>query len=151
MGQFSPRNPRFKERVEGKLKGQAFMKHIGFRIVDISAGSVTGELDLEAIHKQQFGILHGGVVSTVADIVAGFSAYTLAPADKDVVTGEIKISYFRPGKGTKVRAVGKVVKPGRNICFVESEVYAIGEVEKLIAKATTTMVFIDKVQYQPTN
>ncbi len=143
---FDPPNPLFRERVLRKLEGQEFMRHIGFEITRIDAGEVEGEMELRQVHLQQFGRLHGGVVTTLADIVAGFAAYTLAPESKDVVTGEIKVSYLRAGKGTHVRAVGKVLKPGRTLCFVESEVYAGSPGNwELIAKASTSMVNIDRV------
>lgn len=146
QSEFVPPNPLFRERVLLKLEGQEFMRHIGFSITRIEAGEVEGEMALQQIHLQQFGRLHGGVVTTIADIVAGFAAYTVAPAEKDVVTGEIKISYLRAGKGSHVRAVGKVLKPGKTICFVEAEVFA-GSPGKwtLIAKASTSMVNIDRV------
>lgn len=146
MSRFIPPNPEFKSRIEDKLTRQHFMHLLGFEITDIEAGVVQGSLQLEEKHRQQFSILHGGVVSTVADIVAGFAAYTLAPADKDVVTAEIKISYFKPGRGQSIRARGEVIKPGRNVIFVEAEVWSNNDgEEKLIAKASTTMALIDRV------
>jgi uncharacterized protein (TIGR00369 family) len=144
--EFTPPNPAFRERVTLKLEGQEFMRHIGFEITRIDAGEVEGQMALQQIHLQQFGRLHGGVVTTLADIVAGFAAYTMAPASKDVVTGEIKVSYLRAGKGSHVRAVGKVLKPGRTVCFVEAEVFAGSPGNwSLIAKASTSMINIDRV------
>ena len=139
-----PPNPAFKERIEDMLTRQEFMKHIKFNIFRIEAGLVEGELTMEKCHEQQFGILHGGVVSTLADTVAGFAAYTLAPAEKDTVTAEIKISYYRKSTGGKIRAIGKVVKPSKQFAFVEAEVFSFHEgKEKLVARATSTMVYID--------
>ena len=102
-----------------------------------------GELEVDPIHFQQDGFVHGGVIATIADIVAGFSAVSLVAEDQKVVTGEIKVSYFARGKGEKLKAIGRVVKPGKRLNFCEAEVFSIsnGE-EKLIAKATTSMITI---------
>ncbi len=134
----------YKERVEHFLERQAFMKHIGFELRVIEEGRTEGWLDIKEIHKQQKGLVHGGVTATVADIVAGFAAYTTVPADCHVVTAEIKISYFKAGVGDKLHAIGYVIKAGRKLNFCEAEVWSVkGEERTLIAKATTTMAVIN--------
>lgn len=136
-------NEDFKNRVEKFLERQHFMKLVGFDLNVIEAGRTEGWLNLELQHQQQTGLVHGGVTATVADIVAGFAAYTLVPEDQHVVTGEIKISYFAPGRGDRLHAIGYVVKQGRKVNFCEAEVWCYnGEQKTLIAKATTTMVTI---------
>lgn len=136
-------NPNYKSRIEKFLERQFFMKHIGFDLNVISEGCTEGWLDIKQIHHQQKGLVHGGVTATVADIVAGFAAYTLVPEDHHVVTAEIKISYFKAGVGDKLYAKGWVLKQGRKLNFCEAEVYVVnGEKKTLIAKACTTMATI---------
>ncbi|MCG8389442.1 MAG: PaaI family thioesterase [Cytophagales bacterium] len=136
-------NPDFKSRVEKYLQRQEFMKHIGFNLDVIEAGRTEGKLTLEKKHLQQKGYAHGGLVATLADITAGFAAYTLVPDDHNVVTGEIKVSYFQPGIGQELHVKGWVIKPGRKINFCEAEVWCTNHDRKtLIAKATASMVTI---------
>jgi uncharacterized protein (TIGR00369 family) len=136
-------NTDYKERVRNFLKRQHFMHHIGFDLQVIEPGKTEGRMSIKEIHKQQKGLVHGGVIATVADIVAGFAAYTMVPDDHHVVTGEIKISYFRPGLGDELVAKGYVIKPGKKLQFCEAEVYCVHHGESiLIAKATTTMVTV---------
>ncbi|KYG85303.1 thioesterase [Roseivirga seohaensis] len=136
-------NPNFKSRIEKFLERQYFMKLVGFDLNVIEAGTTEGWLTLKQEHQQQTGLVHGGVTATVADIVAGFAAYTVVPEDHHVVTGEIKISYFSKGKGDRLHAIGKVIKQGRKLNFCEAEVWCLdGEKRTLIAKATTTMATI---------
>ena len=134
-------NPDFKNTINEKLDRQFFMQLLGFKITDISEGKIEGELALKDIHKQHKGFVHGGVIATVADIVAGFAAVSLVPADHHVVTVELKTSYLNPGLGEKLFAKGWVLKQGRKLNFCEAEVYAIsGSSEPvLIAKASATM------------
>ena len=140
---FKPKNINFKERVESHLAKQNFMHHIEFSLHKIEAGYTEGEMKLKPIHHQQDGFAHGGLVASIADIVAGFAAYTLVEIDQHVVTGEIKISYFAKGDGDTLRAKGIVVKPGKRVNFCEAEVYSVkGPSETLIAKASTSMIII---------
>lgn len=136
-----PKNSDFKARVEKYLLKQNFMHHIGFKLHTIEPGYTEGELKMEPMHHQQDGFAHGGLVATIADIVAGFAAYTLVGGKEHVVTGEIKISYFKKGMGSLLRARGTVIKPGKRLNFCEAEVYSVEEnAETLIAKASTTMI-----------
>jgi uncharacterized protein (TIGR00369 family) len=138
-----PRNPQFKDRITKQLEHQKFMHLINFDLTKIEAGYTEGELNVTSIHHQHDGFLHGGVVATIADIVAGFAACTLVDVNQNVVTGEIKVSYFAKGKGTKLKAIGRVIKAGRRMSFCEAEIYSITEDdEKMIAKASTSMITI---------
>jgi uncharacterized protein (TIGR00369 family) len=135
-----------KERIEDFLTRQFFMKHMGFHIDTFASGRIEGELQMDQIHKQQHGMAHGGVTATIADIVAGFAAYTVVQPHQHVVTAELKVSYLNPGFGPTLRAVGRVLKAGSKLVFCESEVYSVGQGEPLlIAKASATMAIIERV------
>lgn len=122
------------------------MKHIHCELTTIEAGYVVAEIDLENFHKQQIGYVHGGVTATIADVAAGFAGFTLVASDEHTVTAEIKVSYFSSGiirAGGKLRAIGRVVRPGNALHFCEADVFWIeNNEEKLIARATTTMAVI---------
>ena len=136
-------NPDFKKDIEEKLERQFFMKLINLKLTNIEEGLIEGELDVEQMHKQQKGFVHGGVIATMADVVAGFAAVSLVPKDYHVVTAEIKVSYLNPGLGDKLYAKGWVLRQGRRINFCEAEVYTFKGNEKLlVAKASATMASI---------
>ena len=136
-------NPQYKQRIVTYLEKQNFMDHIDFALNEIDVGVTAGWLKINEIHKQQKGLFHGGVIATVADIVAGFSAYSLVSENDNVVTGEIKISYLRPAIGDKLYAKGWVIRQGTRINFCEAEAWTMNDEEKVIvAKASTSMITI---------
>lgn len=143
-GMIKTYNPDFASDIRLKLERQEFMKLMGFEVTKIEAGRIEGELKLEQKHRQHKDFTHGGVIATLADIVAGFAAVSLVPKDHHVVTAEIKVSYFHPGIGDKLLAKGYVLKQGRKINFCEAEVYAVNgeEAPLLIAKASASMATI---------
>jgi uncharacterized protein (TIGR00369 family) len=142
--EFTVKNPDFRATIIGHLERQEFMKHIGCRLTVIDPGYVVAEIDLAKEHQQQLGLVHGGVTATIADVAAGFAGFTLVGPDEHTVTAEFKCSYFRKGRGQLLRAVGRVVKPGRAFHFCEADVFCIDDNgnEELIARATTTMAVI---------
>ncbi|WP_375419239.1 PaaI family thioesterase [uncultured Hymenobacter sp.] len=127
-------------RIRRKLLGQHFMHLIGADLTSIAPGRVEAELALAQQHQQQRGFAHGGLVATMADLVAGFAAVTLIPDTYGLVTSDLKVSYLNPGVGNRIKAIGWVLKAGRRLHFCEAEVWCD---DVLIAKATATMVVLE--------
>ena len=139
------RNPNYLDRVQEKINANLFGRHMGFKITSIDVGKVKGEMHNAEFLYQQDDFVHGGAIAAVADIVTGFSAYTLAAENEFIVTAEIKISYFKPCIGDRVEAIGWVLKPGSRMHFCEAEVFVFkGEQKILVAKASTTMAVVKK-------
>lgn len=142
--EYQSKNPHFKRDMIVKMQANHFMQHLGFNVTHIEEGYLEGELVLEKIHLQQNGFVHGGITSTLADIVMGFSAFTLVAEGEGTVTSDLKIAYLRPGIGNKIIAKGRVIKPGNLLHYCEADVYCVhpdkGEV--LIARGYSTMCVV---------
>ena len=127
-------------RIRRKLERQHFMHLIGADLTVITPGRVEAELALQQQHQQQRGFAHGGLVATLADLVAGFAAVTLIPDTHGLVTADLRVSYLHPGVGQRLRAIGWVLKAGRRLHFCEAEVWCD---DLLIAKASATMAVVE--------
>ncbi len=140
LSKLNPQNPQFKDFINEKLKGQHFMRHIGFDLTTIEPGYIEGRAPIKDFLTQQDGFIHGGVTSTIADVVCGFAAFSLVSEEEHVVTGNLSISYLSPGKGSHIFGKGYVIKPGKRLNFCEGEVWVESQKEdKLIAKISATM------------
>ena len=140
----TPRHPDYKAYTELMISRNKFMQWMKFRMTAIEPGYMEGELDFEEMHEQQNGWLHGGVTSTILDMVQGFASYSMVEPGQKVFTVEAKISYFNPGIAKKFYARGGVVKPGKRFHFCEGELYYIdanGQ-EVTVAKGSATMAVI---------
>jgi uncharacterized protein (TIGR00369 family) len=70
------------------------------------------------------GVVHGGLVCTLLDTVAGCAVHTTLPKGMAYTSIELKVNYLRAvhaGSGP-LTAIGRVVKPGRRVAFAEGEV-----------------------------
>jgi uncharacterized protein (TIGR00369 family) len=144
MKKFESRNPRFREYTEYKIAKNKHMKWLGFEMKTIEAGYMEGELVFKEIHEQQNGWLHGGVSSTILDMVQGFAAYSMVEDGQQVFTVEAKISYYNPGISNKFFSRGYVVKPGKRFHFCEGEIYYLKDdgTEVIVAKGSATMAVV---------
>lgn len=129
------------DRIHQSFGAQSMMETLGAALEDVSRGSVTITAPILPGAMQQQGFGHAGLTFSIGDSAAGYAALTTLPLDREVVTAEIKINLLAPAMGDRLIAVGKVVKPGKRLCVVTSEVFAETEgTRKLIAILQGTMV-----------
>jgi len=93
---------------------------------------------------QQDGVVHAGVISTMADHTSGTAAGTLMEASQIVLTSEFKLHLLRPARGP-LTCTATVLKPGRLFSIVEAEVLAA---DVLVAKLIGTFAIVDQVSNQ---
>ena len=138
---FSPKDSGFAQRVRDSFQRQTVMGLIGARLGRVEAGEVEIELPFRADLCQQHGFFHAGITSTIADSAAGYAGYSLFPADASVLTVEFKINLLAPADGDLLRAVGRVVKPGRTLTITEAEVSVVKNgAEKVCARMSQTLM-----------
>lgn len=120
---------------------QKFIHHLGVEISDLSEGYCEMTLDYDDRWSQQNGFFHGGVIGTLADTVAGAAAATMMAEQGNCVTSEYKINLLTPAKGERMIATGKIIKSGRSLKVVESNVYVMnGSERRHCATALVTLV-----------
>ena len=125
------------------FRAAPFVADMGMELESLGDGECVSLLHVAQRHLQQNGLIHAGVQATMADHTAGAAAFTQVQAGCYVVTAEIKISYLRAAKGERLRCRSRILKPGRQFTFVESEVFCISAgKEVLVAKASATMAVV---------
>ena len=62
-----------------------------------------------------------------------------------IATAELKINLLRPARGERLVCRGRVLKPGKQLSFVEAEVYCVAAgKEHLVAKVSATMAMVSQ-------
>lgn len=96
-----------------------FNIHNGIRLVELEEDFCVVEAGLTAQALNSWGMAHGGLVYSVCDFAAG----VIASQGKTCVTQSGSIYYLRPCMGSLIRAEGRIVKRGRTVTLVETNVY----------------------------
>lgn len=129
------------DRIAQSFAAQTMMATFGAELAEVSKGAATITAPILPGARQQQGFGHAGLTFSIGDSAAGYAALSMLPLDMEVVTSEIKINLLAPARGALLKAKGRVVKPGRRLCVVTSEVFAVDQgVETLIAILQGTMV-----------
>ena len=136
-----PRDPDWDAKVRASFARQTFMKTIEARLIALAPGACEIELPFRGDLCQQHGFLHGGVVTAIAANAGGYAAFTLMPPGTSVVGVEYKINLFGSPKGERIRAKGKVLRPGRTLHAVEAEIEAEqGDTWHAVGRMLATMM-----------
>ena len=139
------RNPDFAAHVRAIFSKAAFVTDLGISLERIEEGRCETSLLVKPRHLQQDGVVHAGVLATIADHTAGGAAATLLSADQGILSIEFKINLLRSARGAQLVCKSLVLKAGRTISVVESELFSLaapGEAGTLCAKATVTLAIV---------
>ena len=141
MTSFQTQDADFERRVRENFARQHVMQLIGATLKRVEAGAVDIVLPFREDLTQQNGYIHAGIITTVADSACGYAAYTLMPADSEVLSVEFKVNLLRPAGGERFVAEGRVLKAGKTLTVTRCDVYGqTGEEQKLVATMLATMI-----------
>ena len=95
-------------------------------------------------HKQIHGVVHGGVLASIADTAGGLATYLSLPPGSRTATVEMKINFLEPVSRGTIYAEARVIRLGKYLAVVECDV--VDDHGKLVAKALMTFsVGVDKL------
>ena len=109
---------------------------VGYRTeMDQRDGSCRVILDLMPQHLNRNGVLHGGIVAMLLDVVCGntASAYFDHVVHPPLVTVSLNTSYVAATRGGRVTGTAQAMGGGRSIAYVNGELH--GEDGSLLATA----------------
>ena len=109
---------------DGELPAPPIAHLMQFDVVDLAEGRVEFSCVLDESVYNPIGVVHGGLVCTLLDTVAGCAVHTTLPQGVAYTSIELKVNYLRAvhAHSGPLTAVGTVVKPGRRVAFSEGEV-----------------------------
>ena len=91
-----------------------FDAHYGLEILDYAEDEVRGQLVVQAHHKQGAGLLHGGVLASMAEALASLATFVaVAPEGKAAMGMSNATTFMRPITEGTVHAMGRRRHRGR--------------------------------------
>ena len=124
--------------IEAKLRqvfeeGVAFNRVLGLKVesLDPDAPKLRFDMRPELIGNPRKQILHGGVISAVLDVAAGFAIHLAVGKNRSedpheghfptIGTIDLRVDYLRPGRGHYFIATGRVVRLGNRVAVAHTE------------------------------
>ena len=106
-----------------------------FQFTLISSTKKRAEISmpLAETYLQEGGVVHGGVISSLADTAAVYTLYPYLTENQSMTSIEFKMNFLSPAlfENGDLLAQANLVKRGRKVALCDVEVY---QKEKLVAK-----------------
>ena len=112
--------------IRQSFNDQSMLRSLDAEMTSLSLGHVEIEAQITDGFLNQHNFAHAGVVFTLGDTAGGYAALSHYKAGSNVMTVEFKVNYLAPARGKRLRAVGRVIRPGKRICVVAAEIFVVG-------------------------
>ena len=142
-------NPDYVEAVKEEVNGSPYFSLISMEIMTLDWGECRLDVAVQERHLQPFGLVHGGVCSSMIDATAFWAVYSQVDQDLGMTTVELKLNYLEPANAGSLIARGKSLRVGKTLCLGEASVE--NEEGRLIAHGTSTMMILRDLKLQGTN
>ena len=113
-----------------------FARLLGVEQVTASPEAVTGQVPWSESRCTSFGVLHGGVVMSLADSIGSYCAVLNLPVGAATSTIESKTNFLRAVRSGYVEARARPLHVGRTTIVIDTELY--DEQDRLVGRVTQT-------------
>ncbi|MGZ4152606.1 MAG: PaaI family thioesterase [Actinomycetota bacterium] len=125
------------DELRGKLADLPFYRWSGIELVDARPGEAEVAFEAGPEHVNLQGLVHGGMLATLADTAMGLAVRTVLEPGRRHVTVQLNVEFLSPGRAGRIVARGRTVKVGRQLGFAEADV--VDARGRLLARAHATL------------
>lgn len=110
-----------KERIRAACECNPLCEQLGLKMMECRLGYTVCEIPVRDFVINPYGMVHGGVLFTLADMTAGMA---IATHNNTAPTIDSEIHFLSPVVNTeKITAVAREIKHGKTLMVVTSELY----------------------------
>jgi uncharacterized protein (TIGR00369 family) len=139
-------NPDHVAAIQKHVNNSPYFSLLSMGIVSLEPGRSFLKIEVQEKHLQPYGMVHGGVYSSMIDAACFWAGYTEIEEPLGLTTVEMKLNYLAPASNGIFIAEGKVVKTGKTLCL--SEAIIMDQEEKLLAHGTATMMVLESLEIE---
>lgn len=111
-----------------------FAQLVGLACQEMAGGWARFTLEVRPEHLNPHGVVHGGVLYTLADTAMGAALTSRLEPGERCTTLELKINYVAPAVDGTLRCEARVVERTRRVAVLEARIHDAGG--RLLALAT---------------
>ncbi len=121
-----------------------FVEHVDARIIECAEGRSLLTLQVQPMHFNSQGAVHGAALFTLADTGMGAALFSVLEPHERCSTIEVKINYFKPVLEGVVECRSEVVHRGRSVANIDSVLTVDGQ---MVSKANGSFaIFVPKAR-----
>lgn len=111
-------------------------RQFGFQLDHAEIGKAKLRMRVQPRHMQIHGVVHGGVLASLADTAGGLALYLGLPRGSRAATVEMKMNFLEPVRSGVVFAEARILRQGKYLAVIECDL--TDHHAKMVAKALMT-------------
>jgi acyl-CoA thioesterase len=124
-------------RAQGRAANPFFCL-MGIDVVSVEKGAAVLKMTVRPDMANGVGWLQGGMLAAIADEAMALALYTLLCEGEGIATISESTSFIRGVREGTILAKGRVIRKGRRVAFMESEVYMDNAEKTILARTTAS-------------
>ena len=133
-------DPRHLEDLRQRVRNSPFNQWTGMEVVSIGDGRAELGMDLRPHHFNLQGIVHGGIITALADTSIGLALRSRLRPGLTHRTAQLNVHFLAKGEGTRIVGRGRAVHSGQRMGYGEADVLDGGG--RVLARATATFIIL---------
>ena len=139
-------NPAYLRAVCDRVNACPYFSLISMEIQMLGWGESRIEVAVQKKHLQPFGVVHGGVFSSLVDATAYWAVYPQIDEGVGLTTVEMKLNYLAPASKGLLVGKGRGIRMGKTLCLGEASIE--NETGVLLAHGTATLMILKDLKLQ---
>ena len=119
----------------------SFAFQMGLEITSMADGMSDGVLNVDQRHQNTVGLVHGGVLCTMADTLCGAAVISGIDTNRHPLTMDLNISFLKAARGDRITGSARTIHLGRRTAKVECSLVSD---DVLIARAYASFILVEK-------
>ena len=128
------------EALKERIRSSPFHRWAGMELVSVGQGQSELAMDLQDHHFNPQRIVHGGVISAMADTSIGLALRSNLPPGHTHRTAQLNVHFLAKGEGNRLVGRGRTLHLGSRMGYGEAEV--LDGQGRLLARATATFIVL---------
>lgn len=133
-------DPEFLALVKQRVDTSPFHSWAGIKLLELGDGTADVYVDLQEHHLNPYGIVHGGMIASLADAAIGIAMRTRLDPAFVHVTAQLDLHYLGMVKAGRVIGRGRTVHLGSKMGYGEADIEDADGT--LIARASATFIVL---------
>jgi uncharacterized protein (TIGR00369 family) len=110
------------EDLQERVRSSPFHRWAGLKLMSVGDGQAEIAMDLRPEHFNPQGIVHGGIISAVADTSIGLALRSKLPTGFTHRTAQLNVNFLAKGEGNRLVGRGQAKHLGQRMGYGEAEV-----------------------------
>jgi uncharacterized protein (TIGR00369 family) len=132
-------DPHHLEELKERVRNSPFHRWAGVELVSVGGGHGELAIELQDHHFNPQGIVHGGIISAMADTAIGLALRSRLPAGMTHRTAQLNVRFLAKGEGNRIVGRGRAVHLGRR---GHGEAEVLDTTGRVLARATATFIVL---------